>query len=275
MNETLDFVGLVYAEFGEETGPVPKKYIPQHLDRELAIQIAVVSLTSSFMGYGVFEEPTEGFQVFPLLQQDKSVISHFFTLPIEGGTYIPATLNLIFEGGTSASFLSKCAKFTPKLTRISAKIKKAKEMEEEDYVDLHKTLTGKVPRKKMKVETPSVSFESLNDLLKVTMSFSPNIQSIAIISKKGELLESVFSESKAKETLKKVLHADFADPIQRIGKQINEEIDNLTVQFKQRRFFSASLKGGKSLVAMIRDSHGKGEELLIHLAARQLNREFL
>lgn len=49
MNSSLVLVGVVYAEFSKEAGPVPIKYSPQELSRDIALQVTVITLTSSFL----------------------------------------------------------------------------------------------------------------------------------------------------------------------------------------------------------------------------------
>lgn len=275
MEDSMVVTGVVYAEFSKEAGPIPKKYIPKELGRETAIQVAVTTLTHSLMGHDTLTEAREGFQVFPLVSRNLSLCSYFFTFQKEEAFHVPSSISLIFKGSTTPSLLRKCATYSKELKRISKKIKKARKMEKEDYVKLYKTFMGKAPQKKTMVEAPELAFDSLHDLLKTTLTFSPAIQSIAIVNPYGEALQSVSKGKKEKDAMLNAIQTDFSSPLQQMGEKLNDEVDTLTVNFMKRKLFAVSLKNENNLIAFIRDSHGKREETLIRLAARQLNREFL
>lgn len=266
--------GVIYAEFREESGPVPKKYIPKGINPKIPMQVAVASLTSSFMGEKEFTEPKKGFQVFPLLRYGQTVFSLYFTLSekMSGGGFIPATLNLVLEGEPSREMLKKIVKALPKLERILEQVKETREIDKEDYMDLHKTLTGrKVPETKIGVKARKVAFESAEDVLRNVMPLDPSIQSLAIVSRKGEILQGIFPEEEVQADLKKIVKSKISNSAQRIGEEINEQLDNLTVKYKKRSISFSSLKGGKKLVSLMGETHGLETEVLLRQAASRLN----
>lgn len=276
MTDQLVLEGLIYSEFGQDSGPIPKSYIPQSLDREVIVHVAVVSLTSGFMGEETFKTPQQGFQAFPLLRYNKSILSQFFTLPkVDNQRFTPATLNLLFKGPCSVDFMSKSGDLAKQMKKITDKIKKAKTVDKEDYLELHKALTGKAPEPKPKLKTTETGFKTINGLLNTTMSFSPTIKGILIINSQGNIIKGNFLNKKSEKILKNAIRTKGSLSFKKIENVIDKEFELLTMKFKDYRLLFASLGKKGFMAALIQDSLGKREDYLIQLVIKHLKQRFL
>lgn len=276
MEDQLVLEGLIYSEFEEDRGPIPKSYIPQSLDQEIIVHVAVVSLTSSFMGEETFKKPQQGYQAFPLLRHEKSILSQFFTLPNDNDHgFTPATLNLLFKGPCSVEFMSKSGGLAKQMQKITDKIKKAKTVEQEDYLELHKALTGKPPEPKPDLKTTETEFKTINGLLNTTMAFSPTIKGIIVVNSQGKIIKGNFLNQKSERILKKAIRTKGSLSFKKIESVVDRDFERLTMKFKDYRLLFASLGKKGFIAALIQDSLGIREDYLVQLVIKHLKQKFL